>query len=242
MYLAVATTATSVSGWTAIEPDTLNRREALSRAGGLLYGGGITTSTLSLPKIANAHETTSTSTSLLSDYKPLAYKTLPNEGRSVFPPPFLPPINDRATYRYSLGRDTWALEQLIAFANVTATIRTNVVKLNNGRLWVCGPLWPTDEYCKLLDELGQVSDVVLPVNALEHKAPMKQFLAKYPEAKVWVAPGQYGPFGECKTITADMSVDEMEKVVRDALKQWVIVWTAFYHPDLFQKLLQRLFQ
>ena len=186
-----------------------------------------------MPKVANADET-STTTSLLSDYNPLAYKTLPNEGRSVFPPPFLPPINDRATYRYSLGRDTWALEQLIAFANVTATIRTNVVKLNNGRLWVCGPLWPTDEYCKLLDELGQVSDVVLPVNALEHKAPMKQFLAKYPEAKVWVAPGQYGPFGECKTITADMSVDEMEKVV--------LHWTAFYHPDLFQKLLQRLFQ
>lgn len=214
--VAVATITTSVSGWTAIEPEALNRREALSRAGGLLYGG-ITTSTLSVPKVANADET-STTTSLLSDYNPLAYKTLPNEGRSVFPPPFLPPINDRATYRYSLGRDTWALEQLIAFANVTATIRTNVVKLSNGRLWVCGPLWPTDEYCKLLDELGQVSDVVLPVNALEHKAPMKQFLAKYPQAKVWIAPGQYGPFGECKTITVDMSFDEMEKVVRDAAK------------------------
>ncbi|KAL7454831.1 hypothetical protein ACHAWC_006428 [Mediolabrus comicus] len=188
--VAVATTTTYVSGWTAIEPDALNRREALSRAGGLLYGG-ITTSTLSVPKIANADDDETTFTSLLSDYKPLAYKTLPNEGRSVFPPPFLPPINDRATYRYSLGRDTWALEQLIAFANVTATIRTNVVKLSNGRLWVCGPLWPTDEYCKLLDELGLVSDVVLPVNALEHKAPMKQFLAKYPEAKVWVAPATH---------------------------------------------------
>jgi hypothetical protein len=51
--VAVANTTTYVSGWTAIEPDALNRREALSRAGGLLYGG-ITTSTLSVPKIANA--------------------------------------------------------------------------------------------------------------------------------------------------------------------------------------------
>ena len=39
--------------------------------------------------------------------------------------------------------------------------------------------------------------VVLPCVALEHKAPLKAFCAKYPKASVWIAPGQYGPFGAC---------------------------------------------
>jgi len=214
IILAVASSITAVSGWST----EVNRREAISK--GFLYGGGIA-SALSLPQNAIASESQSTPsipTSLLSEWNPLEYKTFPLAGRSVFPPPFLPPIRNRATYRYSLGRDTWALEQLLAFANVTATIRTNVVKLNSGGLWVCGPLWPTEEYCKLLDELGEVSDVVLPVNALEHKAAMKQFVEKYPMAKVWIAPGQYGPFGECGAIKAGMSADQIENVVHAASK------------------------
>lgn len=212
--------AVVAAGWTpeASFPAVavVNRRVALYK--GLLHSG--ISSALSLPQNANTRISTSstTSTSLLSDYNPLAYKTLPFDGRSVFPPPFLPPITKRATYRYTLGRDTWALEQLIAFANVTATIRTNIVKMSNGGLWVCGPLWPTEEYCKLLDELGEVSDVVLPVNALEHKAAMKSFVEKYSKAKVWIVPGQYGPFGECGAISAKMSGDQIEKVVHDAAK------------------------
>ena len=202
------------------DSDTLSRREAISR--GMMFAGG---STLSLPSSSYA-ETGSTidsqrqlpssaATSLLSDYNPSEYKTLPSLGRSVFPPPFLPPINNRATYRYSLGRDAWSLEQLIAFANVTATIRTNVIKLEDGGLWVSGPLWPTEEYCALLDELGPVAHVVLPTNALEHKAAMEQFLFKYrgaDDAKnmhpSWInefdvatlcveLPGNAGPVSEC---------------------------------------------
>ncbi|KAL7463266.1 hypothetical protein ACHAXS_003647 [Conticribra weissflogii] len=156
--------------------------------------------------------------SLLAEYKPNDFKTFPLKGRTIFPPAFLPPLQNRATYRYELGRDAWALEQLLAFANVTATIRTNVVKLRNGGLWVSGPLWPTEEYCALLDELGPVTDVVLPVNALEHKAAMKQFTAKYPDAMVWISPGQYGPFGSCGVITDDMDKNEAQKVLTNAAK------------------------
>lgn len=207
------------------DSDTLSRREVISR--GLMLAGG---STLSLPSSSYA-ETGSTidsqgqlpssmsaATSLLSDYNPSEYKTLPSLGRSVFPPPFLPPINNRATYRYSLGRDAWSLEQLIAFANVTATIRTNVIKLEDGGLWVSGPLWPTEEYCALLDELGPVAHVVLPTNALEHKAAMKQFLFKYRGADVWISPGQYGPFGECGIITEDMNEEQVSVIVENAAR------------------------
>jgi len=209
---------TAVSGWSHGAKDPVNRREAISD--GFLFGGGIV-SALSRPQNAIASPSsvpTTPSSIILSEWDPLAYKNFPLEGQSVFPPPFLPPITNKATYRYSLGRDTWALEQLLAFANVTATIRTNVVKLSSGGLWVCGPLWPTKEYCKLLDELGEVTEVVLPVNALEHKAAMKQFVQRYQKAKVWVAPGQYGPFGECGAIKAGMSADQIKKVVHDASK------------------------
>ena len=72
-----------------------------------------------------------------------------------------------------------------------------MVKLKDGSLWVDWPQWPTGEFCALLDELGPVGHVVLPCVALEHKAPLAAFTKKYPSASVWVAPGQYGPFGEC---------------------------------------------
>ena len=96
-----------------------------------------------------------------------------------------------------MGRNAWALEQLLTFANVSATVRTVVIKLQDGTLWVDGPQWPTGEYMALLDELGPVGHVVLPCVALEHKAPMAAFVKRYPKASVWIAPGQYGPFGEC---------------------------------------------
>eukprot|EP00536_Pseudo-nitzschia_multiseries_P019340 jgi/Psemu1/232075/e_gw1.4534.1.1 len=134
------------------------------------------------------------------------YVTDPEAGRSYFPA-LTPPFNDRATYLYDLGRDAWALEQLLTFANVTATIRCNVVRLKKtGGLWIHSPQWPTGEFCSLLDSIGgPVEHVVLPCNAFEHKAPMKAFLEKYPSAKVWIAPGQYGPLGNCGTSLTDKS-------------------------------------
>lgn len=132
----------------------------------------------------------------LSGYDTAGAATRPEAGRLYFPT-LTPPLFNRATYRYDLGRDSWALEQLLTFANVSATIRSTVIKMKDGTLWVNSPQWPTGELCALLDELGPVGHIVLPCNALEHAAPMKSFAAKYPKASVWVTPGQYGPFGTC---------------------------------------------
>lgn len=130
--------------------------------------------------------------------KDLPVTTDPSAGRFYFPA-LTPPFQNRATFRYTLGRDAWALEQLLTFSNVTATIRCNVIKLKEtGGLWVHSPQWPTGEFCSLLEEIGApVEHVILPCNAFEHKAPMKAFTEKYPEAKVWVSPGQFGPLGNC---------------------------------------------
>lgn len=46
---------------------------------------------------------------------------------------------------------------------------------------------------------------MLPVTALEHKAFFGPFVRAFPKAKTWVAPGQYGPFGELKPRSADGS-------------------------------------
>ena len=124
--------------------------------------------------------------------------TAPEAGRVYFPT-LTPPFWNRATYRYTLGRNAWALEQLLTFANVTATIRCTVLQLEStGGLWVHSPQYPTGEFLQLLGDLGRpVEHVVLPCNALEHKAPMQAFLRKFPNAQVWISPGQYGPFGSC---------------------------------------------
>jgi Domain of unknown function (DUF4336) len=139
-----------------------------------------------------------------------AMETAPEAGRFYFPT-ILPPLANRATYRYTLGRNAWAFEQLLTFQNVTATIRCNVIQLQDdgGGLWVHSPLYPTGEFCKLLDDLGHpVQHVVLPCNALEHKAPVQAFLQRYPDASVWISPGQYGPFGVCgRSMTANTARD-----------------------------------
>ena len=137
----------------------------------------------------------------LSGYDPAGATTRPEAGRLYFPT-LTPPLFNRATYRYDLGRDCWALEQLLTFANVSATIRSTVIKMKDGTLWVNSPQWPTGELCALLDELGPVGHIVLPCNALEHVAPMKSFATKYPKASVWITPGQYGPFGTCGSTAA----------------------------------------
>ena len=150
------------------------------------------------------------------------YSVNPSAGRSYFPA-LTPPFQNRATLKYDLGRNAWALEQLLTFANVTATIRTNVIRLKSGALWVHSPQWPTGEFCSLLDSIGgEVEHVVLPCNAFEHKAPMQAFLQKYPNAKVWIAPGQYGPLGTCGTsLTQKPSMGyKVDGIFGDTLPPW----------------------
>ncbi|KAL3935332.1 MAG: hypothetical protein SGBAC_009131 [Bacillariaceae sp.] len=151
----------------------------------------------SINRVAQAAEVSS-STILSDNSAQAAYATKPSAGRFYFPA-LTPPFRNRATFKYELGRNAWALEQLLAFANVTATIRCTVIQLETtGGLWVHSPQWPTGEFCALLDEIGApVEHVVLPCNAFEHKAPMQAFVQKYPKARVWISPGQFGPLGTC---------------------------------------------
>lgn len=176
-----------------------------------LIGSVVAAASVASASSAGVSASTSTETlagpRLPSQYYDLPYSIAPDEGRYYFPA-LTPPFNNRATFRYNLGRDSWALEQLLTFANVTATIRCNVIKLKStGGLWAHSPQWPTGEFCKLLDECGVVEHVVLPCNAFEHKAPMQAFIEKYPNTQVWISPGQYGPLGRCGTTLIDRQND-----------------------------------
>jgi hypothetical protein len=85
--------------------------------------------------------------------------TAPQSGRTFFPT-LTPPFFNRAIYRYKLGRNAWALEQLLTFVNVTATIRTNVTLLESGGLWVHSPQWPlvnSVSYWMISDTLSSMS-------------------------------------------------------------------------------------
>jgi hypothetical protein len=184
-------------------PLSINQKEIVTRRQSLGFLSGILPSILvTNHNLAHADDTRlasprSKAPYLTSEYfQPAAIS--PEAGRYFFPT-LTPPFQNRATYRYTLGRNAWAFEQLLTFVNVTATIRCNVLQLEKtGGLWVHSPQWPTGEFCKLLDDLERpVEHIVLPANALEHKAPMKAFVQRYPDASVWISPGQYGPFGSC---------------------------------------------
>lgn len=164
--------------------------------------------------------------------------TRPAAGR-FFGEAILPPVPfGRATYRYDLGRGAYAFEQLLRFSNVSATIRMNVQRLKNGKLWVVAPVAPTGECLSLLQELGEVEHLVLPVTALEHKAFFGPFARRFPDATVWAAPGQYGPFGslgfEPSSSTLPFRVDGvLPRSPKDPQPPWAAeIATKTFYVDL----------
>eukprot|EP00931_Biecheleriopsis_adriatica_P104701 TRINITY_DN79338_c0_g1_i1.p1 TRINITY_DN79338_c0_g1~~TRINITY_DN79338_c0_g1_i1.p1 ORF type:complete len:433 (-),score=81.30 TRINITY_DN79338_c0_g1_i1:34-1299(-) len=103
----------------------------------------------------------------------------------------LAPAPYKETLRTELvpGR-IWGFEQCIALASVSTNIRMTVVKLKDGTLWVSAPISPTRQCLQQLDELGEVSHLVVPSTALEHKASLAEFASLYKKASIWVSPGQ----------------------------------------------------
>lgn len=112
-------------------------------------------------------------------------------GQRLFFGNFLPPYGARDTVRTKVSEDIYLFEQPQTFVNVSVNIRSTVIRMKDGGLFVHAPLAPTAEYVTQLKELGEVKYVVLPVTAVEHKQYMAAFVRQFPAAKVYVAPGQY---------------------------------------------------
>jgi Domain of unknown function (DUF4336) len=102
----------------------------------------------------------------------------------------------RATVETDVVPDTiWTHDQIQGIVNVNVPVRQTVVKLSTGGLWVHNPVAPTPQLLKmmqrLVDQYGPVKHIVLGSVALEHKATLGAFASHYPDATVWVQPGQW---------------------------------------------------
>lgn len=110
-----------------------------------------------------------------------------------FPFP-LGPFSERQTLRTKLMPGMWAFEQPqnLAGSNVHTNIRMTAIELSSGGLLIYAPIAPTRECVALVKELGMsVEHILLPTFAYEHKIFVGPFSRKFPDAQVYVAPGQW---------------------------------------------------
>lgn len=107
------------------------------------------------------------------------------------------PYNQRRTLRREVVKDTiWTFDQMQGVLYVIVPIRMTVVKLATGGLLVYAPVALTQECLQLMRELvaahGDVRYIILPtISGLEHKVFVPPFARQFPQAQVFVAPGQW---------------------------------------------------
>ncbi|KAL3909901.1 MAG: hypothetical protein SGILL_007905, partial [Bacillariaceae sp.] len=102
----------------------------------------------------------------------------------------------RATVEDEIIPDTmWTHDQIQGIVNVNVPVRMTTIRLKDGGLWVHNPLAPTPECLRMIKNLenkyGPVKHIVLGTVALEHKATFGPFCQNFPQATVWIQPGQW---------------------------------------------------
>lgn len=89
----------------------------------------------------------------------------------------------------------WTLDQLQGIVNVNVPVRSTIIKLKSGGLFVYNPVAPTKECIDIVKNLvrqyGPVKHIVLGSLGLEHKALAGPFSQYFPDASVWLQPGQW---------------------------------------------------
>lgn len=92
-------------------------------------------------------------------------------------------------------RKMWTHEQIQGVVNVNVPVRQTVIKLQGGGLWLHNPVAPTVECIQMMRRLeakhGPVMHIVLGTVGLEHKALAGPASRAFPQATVWVQPGQW---------------------------------------------------
>lgn len=146
----------------------------------------------------------------------------------------------------------WTLDQLQGIINVNVPVRSVVVKLKEGGLFINNPVAPTKECIEMIRDLeskhGPIKFITLSSIALEHKGTAGAFSSYFPKAKIYYQPGQYSfpvdlppafffPFGRSiQEIPKDFKAapwgDEIEHAVLGPLKAPQVGGfgeTAFFH-------------
>ena len=109
--------------------------------------------------------------------------------------PLYPYGRRRTLVRELIPEQLWSFEQLQGVFYVAVPIRMTVVRVRGG-LMLYAPVAPTLEVKRALLDLeqrfGPVLTIVLPTaSGLEHKLPVPAMARAFPQAQVWVTPGQW---------------------------------------------------
>ena len=109
--------------------------------------------------------------------------------------PLYPYGRRRTLVRELIPHQLWSFEQLQGVFYVAVPIRMTVARVPGG-LMLYAPVAPTREVLQALRDLeqlhGPVRSIVLPTaSGLEHKLPVPAMARAFPEAEVWVTPGQW---------------------------------------------------
>ena len=168
-----------------------------------------------------------------------------------FPFPLVPFLSRRTVVNEVVKGAVWTLEQEqgIGFdLGVSTNVRCTIVKMRDGRLWVHDPIAPTGECVEAIEAIGgDVAYVVLATTQYEHKIFAGPFSRKFPDAEVWIAPGQFSfplqlpPqfFGIFPTGTiADGGMPWEKEIATKLLRLPSLFWgnytyceAGFYHKD-----------
>jgi len=109
--------------------------------------------------------------------------------------PLYPYGRRRTLVRELIPGQLWSFEQLQGIFYVAVPIRMTVARVRGG-LMLYAPVAPTAELLAQLRDLetrcGPVQSIVLPTaSGLEHKLPVPAMARAFPDAAVWVTPGQW---------------------------------------------------
>ncbi len=109
--------------------------------------------------------------------------------------PLYPYGHRRTLVRELIPEQLWSFEQLQGVFYVAVPIRMTVARVPGG-LMLYAPVAPTAEVCQepwdLEQRFGPVLSIVLPTaSGLEHKLPVPAMARAFPQAQVWVTPGQW---------------------------------------------------
>lgn len=109
--------------------------------------------------------------------------------------PLYPYGHRRTLVRELIPDQIWSFEQLQGVFYVAVPIRMTVVRVSGG-LMLYAPVAVTAELLAQLRDLeqryGPVRSIVLPTaSGLEHKLPVPAMARAFPEAELWVTPGQW---------------------------------------------------
>jgi hypothetical protein len=109
--------------------------------------------------------------------------------------PLYPYATRRTLVRELIPGQLWSFEQLQGVFYVAVPIRMTVARVRGG-LMLYAPVPPTAELLQALRDLeavhGPVLSIVLPTaSGLEHKLPVPALARAFPNAQVWVTPGQW---------------------------------------------------